>query len=203
MISNLDELKRYTEKVAAKFPEIASEIKLCSPGCSEEQLIELSREVPELPSNYLDVAKQVQLVGVSIGQLALWPVPYGKKDFLASLTEANNDSSNPYLGFYSSNDLVEVARLEANIICLGRKSAENEGQAFLIDISSGLDPVIQKLADGFEQLLVIAGNLHDISMSYEDDEDSGISEFASRLNKLGVESSCASIWNELLEEVLF
>lgn len=202
MISNLDELKKYTEEVAARFPVIASEIKLCSPGYSEDQVVELSRVVPELPPSYLNVASQVKLVGVSIGQFSLWPVPYGKKDFTTSLTEANKDYSNPFLDFYSTNGLVEVACLEANKICLGSVAVQSEGQVFLVDISSDPNPVIHKLADNFEQLLVLAGNLHEISRSYEDDEDSGINEFASRLKKFGLDSSSISIWNELLEEAL-
>jgi len=200
MINNLDELKLYTEEVATKFPAIASEIKLCSPGCSKEQLATLKQEVPQLPQEYLDIANQVQLVAVSIGQLSLWPVPYGKRDFLLSLIEANTDSSNPYLDFYNSNNLVEVARLEANLICLGKIATENEGQVFLVDISSGENLAIEKLADNFEQLLVLAGNLHQISMFYEEDEDSGVSEFTFRLNRLGLDRDCASIWHGLLEE---
>lgn len=203
MISNLDELKKYTEEVAARFPVIASEIMLCSPGYSEEQIVELGRVVPELPPSYLNVASQVKLVGVSIGQFALWPVPYGKKDFTTGLTEANKDDSNPFLDFYSTNALVEVACLEANKVCLGSVAAQSEGQVFLVDISSGPNPVIHKLADNFEQLLLLAGNLHEISMSYENDENSGINEFASRLKSFGLDSSSISIWNELLEEALF
>jgi hypothetical protein len=203
MISNLDELIKYSENVAAKFPVIASEIRLCSPGYSDDLLAEVGNEVPYLPDSYFSVVKKIQIVGVSIGQLNLWPVPYGKKDFVASLVEANTSSDNPYLQFYKENSLVEVARLEANIVCLGRKGAQISDQVYLVDICSGPNPVLQKLANSYEQLLIVAGNLHDISMTYEDDEDAGVSKFQSRLTQLGVEVDSANIWNELLEEALY
>lgn len=203
MISNLDGLIKYSESVAAKFPVIASEIRLCSPGYSDDLLVDVGNKVPYLPDSYFSVVKQIKIVGVSIGQLNLWPVPYGKKNFVASLVEANTNSDNPYLKFYDDNDLVEVARLEANIVCLGRKGSQISGQVYLVDISSGPNPVLQKLANSYEQLLIVAGNLHDISMTYEDDEDAGVSEFQSRLTQLCVDEDNANIWNELLEDALY
>lgn len=203
MISNLDGLIKYSENMAAKFPVIASEIRLCSPGYSDDLLVEVGNKVPYLPDSYFSVVKQIQIVGVSIGQLNLWPVPYGKKDFVASLIEANTSSDNPYLKFYDDNNLVEVARFEANIVCLGRKGSHISDQVYLVDISSGPNPVLQKLANSYEQLLIVAGNLHDISMNYEDDEDAGVSEFQSRLTQLSVDKDSANIWNELLKEALY
>ena len=203
MISNLDGLIKYSENMAAKFPVIASEIRLCSPGYSDDLLVEVGNKVPYLPDSYFSVVKQIQIVGVSIGQLNLWPVPYGKKDFVASLIEANTSSDNPYLKFYDDNNLVEVARFEANIVCLGRKGSHISDQVYLVGISSGPNPVLQKLANSYEQLLIVAGNLHDISMNYEDDEDAGVSEFQSRLTQLSVDKDSANIWNELLKEALY
>lgn len=203
MISNIDGLIKYSENMAAKFPVIASEIRLCSPGYSDYLLVDLGNKVPYLPDSYFSVVKHIQIVGVSIGQLNLWPVPYGKKDFVASLLEANTSSDNPYLKFYDDNNLVEVARLEANIVCLGRKGSQICDQVYLVDISSGPNPVLHKLANSYEQLLIIAGNLHDISMTYENDEDVGVSEFQSRLTQLGVDKDSTNMWKEMLEESLY
>lgn len=203
MISNLNELVKYSAKVAGKFPVIASEIKLCTPGYSDAVFAKISAEVPYLPDSYFDVVKQIQVVGVSIGQLNLWPVPYGKKDFVASIVEANTSSDNPYLKFYSDNNLVEVARLEANIVCLGQKHSQICGNAYLVDISSGPTPTFLKLANSYEQLIICAGNLHDTSTTYEDDEDAGMIEFQMRLNRLGVDDRSANVWKNLLEEALY
>ncbi|WP_221274641.1 hypothetical protein [Thaumasiovibrio subtropicus] len=203
MINNIDELKLYTDVEAAKFPTIASHIRLGSSNYSEEQIAELSRRIPELPLCYIRVVRQVELTGVSIGQFALWPVTYGSGDLLTCLTKANESCSNPFLGFYSNNYLVEVACCEANTVCIGSAAGRNEGQVFLVDISSGPNPVFLKLAENFEQFLILAGNLHDISMSYQENENSGLIEFSSRLEKFELDSSSVSTWIRMLEEELF
>lgn len=203
MINNLEELKEYSEKIASKFPSLASTIRLAAPGYPEIFLKNLSREPIYLPDNYIRVLGLFKLAGVSIGQFNLWPVPFGKDDLIQSLVDANKDTRNPYLGFYEDNSFVEVARLEANIICLSRKGSSSEGEVYLVDISAGPKPIAQKLASSYESFLLLAGNLHDVSMSYEDDEDSGVEEFTSRLSALGVTGSAAYLWNELLEEMLF
>ncbi|WP_027709949.1 hypothetical protein [Zooshikella ganghwensis] len=200
MITNLDELVSFLENIAAKFPIIASEIKLCSPGYSDEILVKLRQKAPYLPDSYFDVIKKVKIAGISIGQLNLWPVPYGKKDFVTSIIEANTSSDNPFLDFYRDKNLVEVARLEANIICLSSKSSKTSGYAYLVDISSGPNLILKMLANSFEQLLIIAGNLYDISLSYENNEEVGMNEFKTRLAQLGVDSNTSATWQELLEE---
>ncbi|MBX8489048.1 SMI1/KNR4 family protein [Pseudomonas cichorii] len=202
MINDLCELVAYSERVAQKFPSIAAEIKLCEPGVSDSDLATLVKSVPSLPDGYLNVIKQIKVFGVSIGRLTLWPVPFDRSDLVVSLLEANSSSSNPWLGFYDSNNVVEVARIESNIICLGRKPGEHEGVAYFFDVSSGPDVVLKKVANSFEQLLVIAGNMHDVVLNFEDDEDNGRKEFLSRLRKLGVGKDLFIVWSALLDEEL-
>ncbi|GFM70308.1 hypothetical protein PSCICL_13000 [Pseudomonas cichorii] len=202
MINNLCELVAYSEQVAQKFPSIAAEIKLCEPGISDSALATLVKGVPSLPDDYLNVIKQIKVFGVSIGRLNLWPVPFDRSDLVVSLLEVNGSSSNPWLGFYDSNNVVEVARIESNIICLGRKPGEHEGVAYFFDVSSGPDVVLKKVANSFEQLVVIAGNMHDVVLNFEDDEDNGRKEFMSRLRKFGVDKDVSVVWSTLLDEEL-
>lgn len=203
MINDLDGLIKYSEKMAAKFPVIASEIKLCSPGCSRNYLSALRADGQYFPDDYLVLLERVQVLGVSIGQLNLWPVPYGRRELLSVLIEANRSPENPWLKFYDDNEIVEVGRWEANIICLGRKGSGDKGKVYFLDINSGLKLNLRPMADSFEQLMILAGNMHEVSMDYEAEPESGVQEFSLRLVKLGVKTDASALWLELLNEALY
>lgn len=203
MINDLDGLIQYSERVAARYSAISSEIKLCSPGCSKSYLSTLRENGLFFPEDYLVLLERVQVLGVSIGQLNLWPVPYGRQELLSALMDANSNPKNPWLEFYKDNEIVEVARWEANIICVGRKDSNGEGKVYLLDISSGPKLSLRSLADSFEQMMVVAGNLHEISMDSEAEPESGIQEFSLRLATLGIKADASALWLELLNEALY
>ncbi len=202
MINNLDELIQYSEKMAVRFSVISSEIKLCSPGCSESYLSALRARAHYFPDDYLALLGRVNLLGVSMGQLNLWPVPYGRHDVLSSLVEANRSPENPWLRFYDDNAVIEVARWEANIICLGRRNTRDPGSVYFFDIRSGPNRCLRPMADSFEQLMVVAGNLHEVAMEYEAEPESGVKDFSSRLVALGINARASTLWLELLDEAL-
>ena len=203
MINDLDGLIKYSEKMATRFSVIASEIKLCSPGCSKNYLSVLREDGQYFPDDYLELLERVQVLGVSIGQLNLWPVPYGRRELSSVLIEANKSPENPWLKFYDDNEIVEVARWEANIICLGRKGSSDRGKVYFLDISSGLKLSLRPMADSFEQLMILAGNMHEVSMDYEAEPESGVQEFSLRLVTLGVKADASALWLELLNEALY
>lgn len=203
VINDLEGLVRYSEEMAGKFPAISSEIKLYSPGCSKDYLSVLREDEQHFPCDYLALLERVQVLGVSIGQLNLWPVPYGRRELRSSLIEANSSPENPWLEFYVDNNIVEVARWEANIICLGRKNTVNEGKVYFLDISSGPQLTLRPMADSFEQLMVVAGNLHEVSMDYESDPEAGVQVFALCLASLGIKEHASSIWLELVNEEFY
>ncbi|GFM58479.1 hypothetical protein PSCICF_46570 [Pseudomonas cichorii] len=202
MINDLGELVAYSEQMALKFPTIAAEIRLCKPGISNRALVHLIEGVPYLPESYLSVIREVRIFGVSIGRLNLWPVSFDKDDLVMSLIEVNGSVSNPWLDFYNANSVVEVARIGANIICLGRKFGGDEGGVYFFDVSSGPAVALKKVADSFEQLLVVAGNMHDVVMSCEGRENNGRKELMSRLRRIGVDDELFGVWSSLLGEEL-
>lgn len=203
MINDLDGLIKYSEKMATRFSVIASEIKLCSPGCSKNYLSALREDGQYFPDDYLELLERVQVLGISIGQLNLWPVPYGRRELSSVLIEANKSPENPWLKFYDDNEIIEVARWEANIICLGRKGSSDRGKVYFLDISSGLKLSLRPMADSFEQLMILAGNMHEVSMDYEAEPESGVQEFSLRLVTLGVKTDASALWLELLNEALY
>ncbi|WP_339453360.1 SMI1/KNR4 family protein [Pseudomonas sp. JAI120] len=203
MINDLGGLIKYSEKIAARFSVIASEIKLCSPGYSKNYLSSLREDGQHFPDDYLVLLERVQVLGVSIGQLNLWPVPYGRRELSSVLIEANRSPENPWLTFYNDNEIVEVARWEANIICLGRKDSSNNGKVYFLDISSGHKLSLRPMADSFEQLIIVASNLHEVSIDYEEEPESGVQAFSLRLVTLGIKADSSALWLELLNEALY
>lgn len=203
MINDLEGLIKYSEEMAAKFPAISSAIKLYSPGYSKGYLSVLRENGQHLPRDYLTLLERVQVLGVSIGQLNLWPVPYGRRELRSSLIEANSSPENPWLEFYVDNNVVEVARWEANIICLGRKNSVDESKVYFLDISSGLQLTLRPMADSFEQLMIVAGNLHEVSMDYGSDPETGVQVFVLCLASLGIKEHASSVWLELVNEAFY
>ncbi len=203
MISSLNDLMDYSERYAAKRPTRASRVKLSAPGYPEDVLAELCKKLPYLPESYLKVVRRFQVMGKSIGYFNLWSGSILNKNFVNCVVKANTDSDNPFLNFYDDNLVFEVGSHDPDIVCLGRKNSPICGQAYLLDFESSEDPILRRLAISYEQMLILAGNLHETHVSYRNDKDVGFNEFLSRLSKLEVDDDIANLWSDLLKELIY
>jgi hypothetical protein len=201
MIKDIDDLKRYTDAVAQRFSIIEDEVRMVSPGCEPNELKRLKDELPNIPASYVEVVSALRLVGISIGQFALWPRPFGNGLVDAVIT-ANSDSSNPHLKIYQAHGLIEVARLEANPVCVAdSKQSGRSGQVFLVNVAAGPDPSIVFLANNFKDFLLQAANVHSVSLEYENEPSAGLDKLRACLSAFGLTDSDQSFWLRLAEEM--
>lgn len=201
MIKNVDDLKIFSEQVAQRFPIIANEIRIFSPGCSGDEVDRLKNELPNIPDSYLGVAKDIHLAGVSIGPLALWPRMFGVY-LVDALIAANRDISNPHLNVYRSNRLIEVARWEANPVCLADVShGEQVGRVYLINVASGITPSVISVANNFSDLLLVAANACSVGFDYESEPVAGLEEFKRRLSAFGLVEHEREFWLRVTAEM--
>lgn len=201
MIKDIDDLIKYTETVAQQFPVIEDEVRMTSPGCSPGEIKKLTDTLPNIPVNYMDVASSIRLAGISIGQFGLWPRPFGNCLVDAVIT-ANCDNRNPHLKIYQTYGLIEIARLEANPVCVAdSKQGERSGQVFMVNAAASPDPFIVFLANGYRDLLLLAANVHSICLEYEDDPSDGLDKIRECLSAFGVRDSEQSFWLNLAEEM--
>ncbi|WP_447895915.1 hypothetical protein [Vreelandella sp. GE22] len=200
MIKNIDGLIKYTNMVAEQFPVIKDEVRITSPGCSFSEIEKIADKLPNIPTSYTDVASFICLSGISIGQLGLWPRPFGNSLVDAIIT-ANCDNRNPHLNIYKAHGLIEVARLEANPICIADlKQNERSGQVYMVNVAADPDPFIIFLAYNYTDMLLLAANVHSICLENEDEPSTGLEKIRECLFAFGLGSSEQSFWLNLAEE---
>ncbi|MGH9267329.1 MAG: hypothetical protein ACRD0D_04045 [Acidimicrobiales bacterium] len=161
VISTLEELQSYTEQRAAKSPAIASRVLLRSPGLSADEASRLGRDLPGLPSTYLDCAERFALETVELGMVALRPRSLGGDGLLERLVLANG-SANPVAEFLRGQDLYEVASWETDPIGVVRDDSTSgrSGQVVWVDVTSDPSFIVSPLAPDFATFMVMAGRLY-------------------------------------------
>lgn len=170
MISNLNDLIDYTERIATIYPDLTDEIRIRRRGQPWRFAFELGHRLPEMPRSYLTILDTLDLDGVSIGYLQLAPSFGPSKSLLERLVEANDPRVNPWAVEFRRLGVYQVAAWESDPICLTHASAMCAGGSVMIWKTTGLAPTTEPLAVDFEELLLIAANLDEIRQAGISDE---------------------------------
>jgi hypothetical protein len=162
VIETIDDLVALTEAHAAMRPLNANEIRLRTPGCTENEIARLQKALPGLPESYLNVAKRVTLSFVSISGLVVSPGKRGGEDLFTRLTRANSPSS-PQWGFVDAHGLYEVAQYPGSLVCVARLGTARAGEVLRIDYGwDGVDNLqLLRNAWSFDQLLLGFGRIRE------------------------------------------
>ncbi len=199
-MENLSSLIVFLGELASTYPSFADEIEIQKNGYSKNDINQIKNDLPNIPEDFLETLCKIKIDRVSIGVFELSPIINGVSDFKNYLSNVNRDPLNPFLGFFSKNSLIEIGRVEANLLCIGVAKSKYEGNVFLIDITSSDIIALKKLADSYEEVLVLAGNLLEICIKFEDCEQLALEEFNARLKRMSIIDEVRSNWIELLEE---
>jgi hypothetical protein len=175
MLNSLTELEAWTRKLGEQVPALAHEIVLSDGGLSSDDLKSVEKALNvRLPESYGRVACAKGLYGVSIGYFGLWPTFDSGEDLRRSLIRANTEGA--------CADLVWVARQEANPICIRTAGNADEGAVFRIDRMSSPEPRCDRIADSFEQFLLLAGNLQLLTTEPVESATDAMKEVCRRLS---------------------
>jgi hypothetical protein len=176
-------------------------------GCSNEDIINIEKEIGHLPLIYKNKIIKFDLYGKILGFFSLYPVRNHNEKLVDSLITANRDNSFLPLEFLKERNLVCIGSRSDYTICVAQQSSYfNEDQIVLVDeeiIGNEDNPRpedIQIAADNFEQFLIIIGNLNQLHREVEDDEsnyDKKREEFIERLTNLNVNEKYYEFWKLL------
>ena len=204
MISDLNDLISYTEKLASILPQLSDEIRIYRPGCPSDVIVALRQMVPRLPDSYLSVVESIEINGVAIGYFQLTPTSSSKINLAKKLREYNDPASTPMVQYYRRHGVYQVASWEADPIGVAYSDETfNIGQ--IVKFSAGnpaRPPVV--LADGFEQFLLIAANLDEIRGKFSDNSMHALRDFENYLGPLTADrrDEMYLVWKQIAKVVL-
>lgn len=207
MIASLDELVAYTQTLGEALPELREAIVLRRPGCSQAAASLLAQRLPGIPHSYLTVARVINIDGVSIGYFQLSPSAYGGRDIAEKVIACNESAMNPLMKRHQKFGVYQVASWEADPICVAHAHGLFEmGQVVKYNIGNPTsEPIV--LAEDFEQLLLLAGNLDSIRNKHSeiDDPTQALNEFKMCFTNIlpTATSGMAYIWEAIAKVVLF
>ncbi len=162
MIETLEDLVVHLERVVEAEPDLAEEIVLRSPGCTEDEIARLREVLPGLPESYLSILRRFILGGVTIGYFVLSPPMSGSVSIVDALVLANGER-NAFSTETAQRQLFIVAANESDWLCVAGESAQRPGEVWRIDLGSGSEPLLSRVADSFGQLLIGAGRLDEMA----------------------------------------
>jgi len=202
MIDSLDDLVRYSEEVAKASPLISKKVQIVRPGCQPEVVAALRQLLPGLPESYLSVAESIAIDGIVIGYFNLTPgLPRAR--ITEKLRVSNDPVMAPMAERFRQHGVYQVASWEADPICVTHTAGMFEiGQLVMYNVGMPAEPPVV-LADSFEQLLLIAGNLQEIGDKY-DEPARALGEFRAYLAPLvaGRKDDMESTWTQIAGVVL-
>ena len=199
MIRNLKELIGYLDVKARSFPVIASEIRLLSPGLTKGEIEELTSVFPDLPDSYFEVLKKVKVENISIGYFNISPGGSNKFNFVERLSRLNSGFDNPFLDHMKVENIIEVASLEADPICVGCRNTNKGGKVYIYDHTELNNFEIKLIANSFEEMLILAGNISEVKMSFKDNMEAGVNELTRRIKEFNVPKECEEFWASQIE----
>jgi hypothetical protein len=204
MIASLDELIAFTRRLGDALPELRESIVIYQPGCSPGAVNALARKLPGMPESYLSVIKAVRLDGIAIGYFQLSPSFEGR-DLTEKVVSCNDLTHNPLIERHRKYGVYQVASWEADPIgVVYADGMFKAGQVVKYNIGNpGEKPVV--LANGFDQFLLLAGNLDAIRDKHTDTDDpvQAMNEFRGAAKKLlPSDSDMASAWESIAKVVL-
>jgi hypothetical protein len=198
MITTLDALQAHTLRLAERHPRRHTARALSAPGITHAERDKLRLALPALPRTYLDCIQRVNPAGVSIGYFQLSPGCRRSGDLVNDLIVTNTDPSNPFIPFYGRRGMYEVARLEADPICVARQgSTLPAGTVAQLDICTSPKVSVLPLAPDFLTLLLLAGNLDAIRDNRSTTGSSGVAAFATVLDSFDLNAEVRAAWTRI------
>lgn len=122
----------------------------------------LEKRLP-LPPIYRAYTQKLRLQGAVLGYFSLWPGAARGQGLIEALDAANGVDRDKYVGVTNAWLLI-VGSHEGNPICVDR-SPEREDLVYVIYMSSSPVASVTNIASDFESFLLLAANLHKISVT--------------------------------------
>ncbi len=161
MISTLDELIRYRQILAAKFPRHRDKIEVHTPGINREEEANLAKRFPGISESYLKVARTIDLHRLIIGYFQFDPFTSARGNLVSNLSDANSADLNPWHQSNLHFHAYEIASWEADRILLVHSNGVfRRGDILFQDESGDECPLL--LAHDFLTFLLLVGNLDSI-----------------------------------------
>lgn len=205
MIGTLDELKRYSRRMAAASPSLKDEVLLEEPGCSEADAERLLAALPGLPESYLRVIRSVDLTGKSIGYFRLSPGGTGKASIHERLVHENHGVTNPHARRLLADGTYQVAWWESELIAVAHRDGPYQVGNVVIYSHEVRNTEGRLLADDFLQFLLLAATLDEVRLHSDEGElDDAQATFDAALAALVRRSpeEIARTWRVIATEVL-
>ena len=204
MISTLDELIRYCQILAAKFPRLRDEIEIQTPGinCEEEDI--LAKRFPGISESYLNLAKAIDLHRLIIGVFQFDPISSASGDLVSNLCDANSADLNPWYHSNMNYQTYEIGSWETGRILVVHSSGVfRRGDILMFPEESG-DECPMLLAHDFLAFVLLAGNLDSIrDQKQESPSLNAVGEFNNCLESfLPNDEEAKRAWLKIAEVVL-
>lgn len=213
MIKNVSEIQDMLLKQGEKEnnPIFKGSYMMTSPGSSPQKLAELKNIFPNLPDSYIKFLGIYNFCGVNLGNFSLYPYSYNDPDIVSDFINAQEDSFFPK-EFMIKHHLYQIGSLDCDIIAVteGTNTKFKKGEILYIEEGDPLNPTdsqILKFAQDFEQFLLAAGNLHQLSTENQEDMDNMDEEeleeklkeqFFVRLNNLNMSAEYQETWKKVI-----
>lgn len=200
MISNLDDLVAFTNRLGEKLPFLRESIVLKRPGCSPSEIDKVVESLPGIPESYLEIAMQVQLLGIAIGYFQLAPNSCLGQDLSEKLLDCNLNSG--MRSRFELDGVYQIATWEADpVVVVFQDGRYNRGQILKYNAGNP-EKNASVLADSYERFLLLAGNLDFVrdKVSDSDDPAEGIPEFEQYIEKISPDRK--DVWMSIAEVVL-
>jgi hypothetical protein len=178
MIGSLEEAQRYTQMLAMRVPELATEIELRSPGLSDLAILRLRQLLARLPVSYLDIVRRYDLNGIAIGYFRLHPRRFERSATFADALAVANSGANPLRRTLELTSTIEVAAYEADPLCVSSSGTSHEGTVWRISFEE--PDRLRPIAANFGQLIVLACRL-DALREEHGPRQAGVDEFLASL----------------------
>jgi len=199
MIENLNDLKNYTDARARRTPGIAAHVELHEPGIGADALSRLS--ALNLPPVYERCLRTFNLFGISLGYFSLWPDSIRSGNMSEALLQA---AAGNFRGAHEATHagLLIVAQEESNLVCVARSNDIKPDTVTLLDVMRS--PTVERhcIATDFEKFLLLAGNLNDIGLRYEEDASQGMDQMDQCCRYFGCTTEQSAYWLSKAEELL-
>jgi hypothetical protein len=208
VIHTIDELVVLTQRQAdvteaEGYPEVANEIRLRTPGCSDEEIARLRAALPGLSESYLAIAARVALPIVAIGFLQLAPGGLHDGSLFDRLTDVNSTAW-PLWAFVDEHNLYHVADTDGSLFCVVREDAKHPGEVYRVDYEwGGIDnPQLHRVAWSFEQLLLGFGRISEQAQAGRFGPHAVTEVLDSMREDFGLDEEQLQDWSWTVEEAL-
>ena len=198
MIGSLDELRVESVRWASEQPSIAHFIDMSEPTVTVADLEPLKNEIG-LPGSYIKCAAALKLVGVTISGFELWP-GFNIRDSLYNVLVSSNSNATEKDSEYKKRKLVIVASDELNPVCVGKVGSDYEGEVFFVELMSGFEPTVQRVATNFEQYLLISANFSNVAAIPHKGVDQKLDHFSDLCRNLDCDREDLDFWLKRADE---